>query len=680
MNEKKQIYIHQIQAPSAKNLMPLAAGLLASFLKKDTDIFKNYNIDINIVRENPNTTAQRCHVADVQAFSCYSWNFQQNVAVAKKIKHLNPNCLIVFGGPSISLSQRSEELKVFFNKYNFVDVVVHGMGEWTLLDILKNRLLDKDLSNIDSISYKSKKTKTGYTSNNHSKVNFKKNVNEIPSPFLDGTFDKLLAQHKEIISGTLWETNRGCPFSCTFCVQGDSIFNNVEHFNIERLRDELEWIGRNKIPYIFCTDANFGMFKRDIEIAKMICEIKEKYKFPNYFMVNWGKNLSERVLKVAKVLRSSGLPGRMTLSRQSLNQNTLEAVKRKNISMSTYDDMKVEAQKNNLTSYSELILGLPSDTYDTFTDGLVKCFDKQYSHVVLVYLARLLQGTEMGSPESIKKYGIITRTMKVGFGLYEKIEGGVDEIEDIIVGNKDMPIKDWKKAHTFSAISLTVYNYRLGFYILNYLKDKYSIDYKEFFEYLISSSYNNPSVKLFDACLKTVSEIEEASLNSISSLKSFSYTGNIVYDFHEVPLIVFLNKINDFYFEFRKIVNNFLKLKKISVKDSILDEIFAYQKSLIPNWFYPLNKKVNFKYNIPQYFYALLDDENSIEIEEKSTDMYLTDDIQDLKDPVKFSRARITVGMFRTPSVYKIKTNDIVIEDYKASKTAKDRYDNLEFI
>ena len=36
------------------------------------------------------------------------------------------------------------------------------------------------------------------------------------------------------------------------------------------------------------------------------------------------------------------------------------------------------AQKNNLTSYSELILGLPSDTYKTFTDGLVKCFDKQY--------------------------------------------------------------------------------------------------------------------------------------------------------------------------------------------------------------------------------------------------------------------------------------------------------------
>ena len=111
-----------------------------------------------------------------------------------------------------------------------------------------------------------------------------------------------------------------------------------------------------------------------------------------------------------------------------------------------------------------------------------------------------------------------------------------------------------------------------------------------------------------------------------------------------------------------------------------MDEVFLYQKSLIPNWFYPLKEKINFKNNIPQYFYALLDDENSIKIEEKFTDMFLTDDIQYLKDPVKFSRARITVGMFRTPSVYKIKANDLVIEDYKASKIAKDRYDNLEFI
>ena len=303
MSNKKQIYIHQIQAPSAKNLMPLAAGLLASFLKKDKEILENYNIDINIIRENPQTTSQKCCLADVQAFSCYSWNFQQNVAVAKKIKSLNPNCLIIFGGPSIALSQRFDELKVFFEKYDFVDVVVHGMGEWTLLDILKARLLGKGFEGIDSITYKNKKSKIGFTSNTHSKSNFKKNVNEVPSPFLDGTFDKILAHHKEIISGTLWETNRGCPFSCTFCVQGDSIFNNVEHFNMDRLRNELDWIGRNKIPYIFCTDANFGMFKRDVEIAKIICDVKKKYKYPNYFMVNWGKNLSERVLEVAKVLR-----------------------------------------------------------------------------------------------------------------------------------------------------------------------------------------------------------------------------------------------------------------------------------------------------------------------------------------------------------------------------------------
>ena len=87
MNKKKQIYIHQIQAPSAKNLMPLAAGLLASFLKKDKEILENYNIDINIIRENPQTTSQKCCLADVQAFSCYSWNFQQKVKCSYKYRY-----------------------------------------------------------------------------------------------------------------------------------------------------------------------------------------------------------------------------------------------------------------------------------------------------------------------------------------------------------------------------------------------------------------------------------------------------------------------------------------------------------------------------------------------------------------------------------------------------------------
>ena len=101
---KRKVYIHQIQAPSSKNLLPLAAGLVCSYAKSIDVINNNYNFDINIIREDPNRTAERLADADVMAFSTYSWNFQQSLAVARKAKRNNPNLLVVFGGPMISLS------------------------------------------------------------------------------------------------------------------------------------------------------------------------------------------------------------------------------------------------------------------------------------------------------------------------------------------------------------------------------------------------------------------------------------------------------------------------------------------------------------------------------------------------------------------------------------------------
>ena len=42
----------------------------------------------------------------------------------------------------------------------------------------------------------------------------------IPSPYLTGIFDKLIESHPKNEWLILWETNRGCPFKCTFCDWG----------------------------------------------------------------------------------------------------------------------------------------------------------------------------------------------------------------------------------------------------------------------------------------------------------------------------------------------------------------------------------------------------------------------------------------------------------------------------
>lgn len=54
---KKVVYVHQIQAPADKNLLPLAAGLITSYAKSNPSISTEYDFEIKITREDPADTA-----------------------------------------------------------------------------------------------------------------------------------------------------------------------------------------------------------------------------------------------------------------------------------------------------------------------------------------------------------------------------------------------------------------------------------------------------------------------------------------------------------------------------------------------------------------------------------------------------------------------------------------------
>src|SRR5215813_12957914 len=67
-----------------------------------------------------------------------------------------------------------------------------------------------------------------------------KEVDEIPSPWLTGVQD-------EFFDGKLApliETNRGCPFTCTFCVQGTSFYTKVHNFPVDRIKEEIHYIAK----------------------------------------------------------------------------------------------------------------------------------------------------------------------------------------------------------------------------------------------------------------------------------------------------------------------------------------------------------------------------------------------------------------------------------------------------
>ena len=83
---------------------------------------------------------------------------------------------------------------------------------------------------------------------------------------------------------------------CTFCDWGGVTFSKVKKFNLERIQEELDWMGQNKIEIVTNTDANFGIFKdRDMQITNMLIDRKQKYGYPVLFDTNWNKNASPQL-------------------------------------------------------------------------------------------------------------------------------------------------------------------------------------------------------------------------------------------------------------------------------------------------------------------------------------------------------------------------------------------------
>ena len=178
--------------------------------------------------------------------------------------------LIVFGGPEVAIT----DPKLFVDN-PFMDLVICYEGEITFKRVLK-AFESRDWETVPGllINRNGEAVKTEDAERIET-------LEEVPSPYLSGIFDDLIAKHPEVTwQGTL-ETNRGCPFACTFCDWGSLTYNKVKKFELQRVFDELEWMAKHNFDWISITDANFGMFpERDGMIADKIIEMQEKYGSP----------------------------------------------------------------------------------------------------------------------------------------------------------------------------------------------------------------------------------------------------------------------------------------------------------------------------------------------------------------------------------------------------------------
>ncbi|MBF0382210.1 MAG: radical SAM protein [Magnetococcales bacterium] len=449
---KSQVTVGLVQINnsfSGQSYLPYSVGLLQAYVQRWVAQPQRYNFLLPIYRRLAiHEMVKTIKTADVIGFSVYMWNIKLSLALAHNIKKQNPQTLIVFGGPNVP-----DKVARFLDDNPFIDICCHGEGEEVFLQILET-YPSNNWQNIPGISYKNS---DGLLVSNPRK-NRLRDLDKIPSPYLDGVFTTLMQSFADEIWLALWETNRGCPFSCSFCDWGSAVGSKVYKFAMPRLLQEIDWFARNRIEFVFCCDANFGILGRDIDLVREAEASKKRYGYPNALSVQNTKNSTNRTFDIQKILFDSGLGKGVSLALQSVDDYTLESINRQNISQDRFLELQHLFHGEGIPTFTDIIIGLPSETLASYKNGVEQVIESgQHNRIQFIHLA-ILPNSEIGSREYQDKYGmqIVESKLINNHGILTDQEE-IQETQELVVGTKDMPAKEWVDACTFSFMTALLY-------------------------------------------------------------------------------------------------------------------------------------------------------------------------------------------------------------------------------
>lgn len=454
---------------------PLNVAYIAAFLHRmrpewfDITIFKSpVELLEAVSRKAP----------DIAAFSNYIWNKNLQLACAKHLKTVRPDCITVMGGPNYHFND-PVWLEEFARAHPQIDFHIEGEGEVKfynlaacilahgndLVEVKRARpagtaFIDPDADVLVSSPLCSPDAWSSLEGLGlDTKAGRLLDLNDIPSPYLTGLLDDFLADPNYC---PIIETNRGCPYECTFCNWGDMGKSKSAMFGSERVEEELRYIAAkniSKTPYLYIGDANFGLFQRDVEFARLLRELKDTCGFPQNVYLYYAKNSSEKVVRIAEILKGMT---RVNLSRQTQNPEVLTFIKRGNISIDTFSRLTDLAKQLGVESFVELIYGLPGESKESFFAG-VKNIMRQHVDGLHLFPAMLLDGSEMASRASREKYGLK--------GEFRRIDGSAGrygpvaamECEEIVTETSAMSRDDYfeiRLFHFFQTLFLDTKLYR----------------------------------------------------------------------------------------------------------------------------------------------------------------------------------------------------------------------------
>lgn len=319
--------------------------------------------------------------AAVVAFSCYIWNIHEILTIAKELHKVAPKVHIWLGGPEVSYD--SEKV---LEENSFIEGIIQGEGEVTFYELVKTwKDNSNDYRDISGIIYRDE----------HGQIH----QNPVrPLMFLDDLpfiYQDLSKFENKIL---YYETSRGCPFSCSYCLS--SIDKRVRFRSMELVEPELQFFLDNEVSQVKFIDRTFNC-KRDRSLAIWKYIAEHDNGITNFHFEVAADLIGEKELAVFRQMR----PGliQLEIGLQSTNPETIQEIRRVMDIDKLRDTMLTIRGFHNIHQHLDLIAGLPYEDFVTFKQSFNDAYEMKPNQLQLGFL-KVLKGSYMG--EQVKNYEI----------------------------------------------------------------------------------------------------------------------------------------------------------------------------------------------------------------------------------------------------------------------------------
>jgi anaerobic magnesium-protoporphyrin IX monomethyl ester cyclase len=315
--------------------------------------------------------------ADLVAFSCYIWNIEMTLKIVADIKKIAPATRIVLGGPEVSFG-----IFELMQANPAVDFVIKGEGEVPfrcLIETIIHELAALQLERLTEIDNLFFRDGSDTVSGPFSSENLE--LDSLPSPFAAGLVD--LA--KPLV---YYETSRGCPFSCAFCLS--SVEGSVRSFGLERIKADLLFLMHTKVAQIKLVDRTFNY---DAGRANQIWEFILEHNRGSHFHFEIAADLlsDENMRTLARVPADTF---HFEIGVQSSSAVTLEKVARTADLERIFSNVRRLRAETGIELHLDLVAGLPGEDYAGFLDSLQALADLKPDMIQIEPL-KLLKGAPM---------------------------------------------------------------------------------------------------------------------------------------------------------------------------------------------------------------------------------------------------------------------------------------------